>query len=382
MIAVVQRLASLRRFTAPGIAACRFAIRSGAVVLTIAGLALAVASSMGGCTARSLLEVDVTSSDTDFQSVKLRLSAGGTSQDFAGATFTASVPFKAGLYADASGSVTVVANVLDGSGHCIGAGAATLTGCRQGLGIERDHADGGAHHQLRERDGRDRRHQRRRRGRRRPARAAAATSGSGGNGSGSGGNGSGGSGNGSGGSSGGTGGMNGGAGGSTNGGTNLVMNGDFSNGSNGWGLPAMMGQVSQMVTAGQFCVMVQQLSSATIGYPSGGVPPFQIDGGKTYTFSYQASSTGNLVDRVQGRPDPDTVRRHRLRLHERVGQRFAADDHAHFHARVDGQHDGHCIQRHGRTGHVLHRQRIDHGELTAAALGASKRAAITRASGA
>ena len=281
MIAVVQRLASLRRFT----------VRSGAVALTVAGLALAVASSVGGCTARSLLEVDVSSSDTDFQSVKLRLSAGGTSQDFPGANFTASVPFKAGLYTDASGSVTVVANVLDGSGQCIGAGAATLTGVAKGSvsgatplmvahttncasvatgtgGISVGGAGG-------------------------ETGAGGSQNGSGGNGNGSGG--SGGSGNGSGGASGGTGGMNGGAGGSTNGGTNLVMNGDFSGGSNGWGLPAMLGQVSQMVTAGQFCVMLQQLSSATIGYPSGGVPPFQINGGAPYTFSYQATSTGNLT---------------------------------------------------------------------------------------
>jgi hypothetical protein len=116
--------------------------------------------------------------------------------------------------------------------------------------------------------------------------------GGGDNGTGGSGNGSGGSGNGSGGSSGGTGGMNGTGG--QSGGTNLVMNGDFSNGSNGWGLPAMMGQVNQSVMNGQFCVMLQQLSSVTIGYPSGGVPPFQITGGAAYTFSYQASSTGNL----------------------------------------------------------------------------------------
>jgi hypothetical protein len=283
MIAVVQRLASLRRFTAP-----RLAAGFGAVGLAVAGLAMAVTSSVGGCTARSLLEVDVSSSDTDFQSVKLRLSAGGTSQDFLGATFTASAPYRAGLYTDASGTVTVVANVLDGSGKCIGAGSATLTGVAKGA------ASGAtplavAH----------------------TTNCASVTTGAGGASGGSGGatgsggsqdgsgggsgSGSGGSGNGSGGSSGGTGGMNGGTGGSTSGGTNLVMNGDFSSGSNGWGLPAMMGQVSQMVTAGQFCVMVQQLSSATIGYPSGSVPPFQIDGGRSYTFSYQATSTGNLT---------------------------------------------------------------------------------------
>ena len=289
MIAVVTRLASLCR-----LASRRLAARHRAAAFTVACLAVALAgaSSLGGCTARSLLEVDVFSSDTDFQSVKLRLSAGGTSQDFPGASFTSAVSFKAGLYADAHGTVTVVANVLDSSGACIGAGAATLTGIAAGsasgatplmvahtnncatvsagTGGISGGGSGGA------------------------TGAGGSQSGSGGDGSGSGGSGNGSGGNGSGGSSGGSGGMSG-TGGSTNGGTNLVTNGDFSNGSTGWGLPAMMGQVTQVVTAGQFCVTVQQLSSATIGYPSGTVPPFQIDGGRTYTFSYQATSTGNLT---------------------------------------------------------------------------------------
>ena len=116
--------------------------------------------------------------------------------------------------------------------------------------------------------------------------------------------------------------------GGQSGGTNLVMNGDFSNGANGWGLPAMMGQVSQSVTNGQFCVMLQQLGSVTIGYPSGGVAPFQIIGGASYTFSYQASSTGNLVIEAKVGQTHDAVRRHRFRLHERVGQRIAVADHA------------------------------------------------------
>ena len=62
--------------------------------------------------------------------------------------------------------------------------------------------------------------------------------GGGDNGSGGSDNGTGGSGNGTGGSPGGTGGMNGTGG--QSGGTNLVMNGDFSNGSNGWGLQMML----------------------------------------------------------------------------------------------------------------------------------------------
>ena len=296
MIAVVRRLGSLRRLPLRRFVLRLFALRlfarRRAVGFTGACLALAVAlaaaSSLGGCSARSLLEVDVSSGDTDFQSVKLRLSAGGTSQDFPGASFTATMAYKAGLYADAHGSVTVVANVLDSSGACIGAGAATLTvaagaasgatplmvahttqctSVTAGTGGVSGGGSGGA------------------------TGAGGSQSGSGGDGSGSGGNGSGG--NGSGGSSGGAGGMTG-TGGSTNGGPNLVTNGDFSGGANGWGLPAMLGQVSQNVTNGQFCVMLQQLSSVTIGYPSGGVSPFQITGGAAYTFSYQASSTGNL----------------------------------------------------------------------------------------
>ncbi len=264
MIAVVRRLASLRRF---------------------APLALALAASMGGCAPRALLELDVTSSDTPFQSVTLRLDAGGTSKDFANASFSAAMTYKAGMYVDASGSINVVANVLDSSGKCIGAGTASLTGIVAGsasgatplmvmhttacssVSAGTGGSAGGTG-------------------------GATGAGGSGDNGSGGNGNGAGGSGNGSGGSSGGMGGMTGSGG--QSGGTNLIMNGDFSNGSNGWGLPAMLGQVNQTVTNGQFCVTVQA-GSATIGYPSGGVPPFQINGGASYTFSYQASSTGNLT---------------------------------------------------------------------------------------
>jgi hypothetical protein len=191
----------------------------------------------------------------------------------------------AGLYVDASGSVTVVANVLDSSGKCIGAGTASLTGIVAGtasgatpLTVSHTTNCAGVTAGTGGNSG--------------GGTGGATGAGGGDNGSGGNGNGSGGNGNGSGGSPGGTGGMNGTGG--TTGGTNLVMNSDFSSGANGWGLPAMLGQVTQSVTNGQFCVMLQQLSSVTIGYPSGGVPPFQITGGASYTFSYQASSTGNL----------------------------------------------------------------------------------------
>ncbi len=99
MIAVVQRMASLRRFAA----------RPATFAFTCAGLALAVAlavaSSVGGCSARALAEVDVSSADTPFQSVTLRLSGGGSSKNFTSATFSATMPYRAGLYVDASGSV-------------------------------------------------------------------------------------------------------------------------------------------------------------------------------------------------------------------------------------------------------------------------------------
>ncbi len=237
------------------------------------------------CTSRALIEVDVTG-DAPFQSVRLRLSARGTSKEFANATFDSTTSYKAGLYVDASGNVEVVANALDSSGQCIGAGAASLTGIMAGAatspmplmvmhttecsnltagsggasGAGGDNGSGGT-----------------------------TTTGAGGS---SGGTGSGGSSNGVGGASG-TGGMTG-VGGQS-GGTNIVLNGDFSNGSGSWGIPYMVGQVNQSVSNGQFCVTLGAASVATIGYPSGGTPPFQITGGTPYTFSYQASSTGNLT---------------------------------------------------------------------------------------
>ena len=102
MIAVVQRPASLIRFTP----------RLNALAGSVLAVALALPGLVGGCSPRALLEVDVSSSDTPFQSVKLRLTAGGTSKDFANATFTADMTYKAGLYVDASGSVDVVATTF------------------------------------------------------------------------------------------------------------------------------------------------------------------------------------------------------------------------------------------------------------------------------
>lgn len=255
-------------------------------------LVAAVVSGSPACTPRTLIEVDVTG-DAPFDSVRLRLSASGTSKDFAGATFSPTVAYKAGLYVDASGNVDVVANVLDSSGQCIGAGAVSLTGVSAGaasgpttLMVTHTTAcnsvtagTGGS------------------------SGATGGNNGSGGEtttgpGGSSGSTGSGGNGNSTGGASG-SGGMTGGGGmtgsGGQSGGTNIVVNGDFSNGSSSWGIPYMMGQVNQSVTGGQFCVTLGAASVATIGYPSGATPPFQISGGVSYTLSYQASSTGNLT---------------------------------------------------------------------------------------
>jgi hypothetical protein len=103
-----------------------------------------------------------------------------------------------------------------------------------------------------------------------------------------------------GGSNAGSGGANGGVGGATGTGGqsagNLIVNGDFSNGEDSWGFPVMTGGVTHAVTGGALCVTLSGTSSVTIGYPSGATPPFQIIGGASYRFSYQASvSAGNTT---------------------------------------------------------------------------------------
>src|SRR5581483_8892087 len=121
MIIRIQRVASLRRF------APRLSFGLG-----LAALALVLAASAGSCSPRALIEVDV-NSDTPFQGVTLRLSAGGTSKDFPSVSFSATMPYKAGLYADTSGTVQVVALALDSSGTCIGAGTASVSGVVGGM---------------------------------------------------------------------------------------------------------------------------------------------------------------------------------------------------------------------------------------------------------
>jgi Carbohydrate binding domain len=243
---------------------------------TVLGILFTVGAS---CSPRALISVDV-AGDAPFQNVTLRLSAGGTSQDFARVSFTADMPFKAGLYVDGgSGTLTVTAKALNGN-SCIGIGEGSAMGVSSGsatapITITVVHSSS----------------------------CVGAPTGTGGaNGGGVGGDngsGTGGSGSGVGGSaSGGVGGSNGGVGGATGTGGqpagNLIVNGDFSSGEANWGFPAMMGTITHGVTNGALCVMlISPSASVTIGYPPTGTPGFQLTAGSTYQFSYQASVSAN-----------------------------------------------------------------------------------------
>jgi hypothetical protein len=244
------------------------------------------------CGQRSLIEVNVVA-DAPFQGITLRLAAGGASRNFTSVNLSASAdtPYKAGLYVpdSASGSLTVVASALDGAGHCIGAGQAMVPGLNAGavagpVTVTVSHTSACAG-------------------------AGLGTGGSGATGTG-GSNDTGGTSGGTGGSGGavvsGTGGndsvggTNGGTGGTTDtggqSGGNIVINGDFSNGEDSWGLPPpIVGTVSHAVTGGAFCVTLGAASSATIGYPSGATSPFTITGGTSYRFSYDASVSGGNI---------------------------------------------------------------------------------------
>jgi hypothetical protein len=249
----------------------------------IALMALAVLACGGGACARALVEVDV-KADAPFQSVTLRLTTAGTNKSFANVNLSADMPYHAGIYlnGDAS-SLTVTASAFDGSGACIGIGQGVVTGVQTGnaagpVTITVTHSTSCATAP--------------------PPGGPGGGSGSGvggGNGDGTGG----GTGSGDGGAGGGVGGNSGGGvGGSTGAagqpGTNLIVNGDFANGEDSWGIPAMTGSVSHAVTGGAFCVTLSSAAAAvTIGYPSGATPPFPINAGASYRFSYQASVSSN-----------------------------------------------------------------------------------------
>lgn len=92
----------------------------------------------------------------------------------------------------------------------------------------------------------------------------------------------------------GTGGSSPGTGGSTGGGTNLIANGDFSQGDTNWGVPA--GSPTNMgVTNGQYCVTLGSNSGTVIVGWGGSSVSADLESGN-YMLSFQVSSTGSLSD--------------------------------------------------------------------------------------
>ena len=252
----------------------------------IALLALSFLSGAGGACARALVEVDVLA-DAPYQGVTLRLTAGGNSKSFANLNLSADTTYHAGIYLDGNASsLTITASVLDSGGACIGFGQGLVTGVQTGetagpVTIVVTHSTSCATA---------------------PPGGQAGSNGSGGGGGGGGTGGAGGTGGGNGTGGSGAGGNSGGVGGSAGlggqPGTNLITNGDFSDGEASWGIPAMTvptgGSINHAVTGGAFCVTLSSAGSlVTIGYPAGATPPFQINGGASYRFSYQASISSN-----------------------------------------------------------------------------------------
>ncbi len=132
--------------------------------------------------------------------------------------------------------------------------------------------------------------------------AAGAGGGTGGSSGGAGG-GSGGKGGGSGGAGGGVGGVggkggSGGASGSggTSPGSNLIINGDFSNGLTEWGITLQAGSLTNSgVVSGQLCVTLGAYTTVTLGWPSDTSTVFSLPSGGTYQLSYQARTTIGLA---------------------------------------------------------------------------------------
>ncbi len=99
-----------------------------------------------------------------------------------------------------------------------------------------------------------------------------------------------------------------GAGGST--GTNLVKNGDFSQGKLYWDLTLQAGDVGgYSYSGGEYCVMNESdllYLSFSLGYPSSPSDAFPVEAGATYTFSYQVSGWGSIEAKIGGAVTPYT----------------------------------------------------------------------------
>ena len=81
-------------------------------------------------------------------------------------------------------------------------------------------------------------------------------------------------------------------------GPNLITNGDFSNGQNGWLLTAPAGSgITVSVTDGQLCVSFPSgtYQEATVGWPADPTQAVALPLGESFQFSFQASSAPSLT---------------------------------------------------------------------------------------
>jgi hypothetical protein len=94
-------------------------------------------------------------------------------------------------------------------------------------------------------------------------------------------------------------------------GTNLVKNGDFSQGKLYWDLTLQAGDVgAQSYSGGQYCVYNESSAaylSFSLGYPSSPSDAFAVDAGASYTFSYQVTGWGSIEAKVGGAVTPYTA---------------------------------------------------------------------------
>ena len=78
-------------------------------------------------------------------------------------------------------------------------------------------------------------------------------------------------------------------------GSNLIINGDFSDDLTDWKITQQAGSVSiGGVTNGQLCVTLGAYTTVTIGWPSDTSTVFSLQTGVTYQLSYQARTTAGL----------------------------------------------------------------------------------------
>lgn len=82
-------------------------------------------------------------------------------------------------------------------------------------------------------------------------------------------------------------------------GTNLLTNGDFSNGDADWS--SDVASLSHSTSTGAYCVTVPSGQVVTLGWPNSPAAPLNLATGSSYLISYQASSSGPLSVTVSGK---------------------------------------------------------------------------------